>query len=199
MKLSVLAINCLLFLTGTATAQYVPRLSEYASEYATQCGPGGCPPQYSQPRQQRQRPQPDGVFTPPVGAPGTPDFRPCPPPINPPAPLPVVQPTTPALPTTPPMPTIDPKAKAEQEKQIRELRERYERIEKSLVIIEKQGGCKCQPANLTVVENQLQVIAKGQLAILEKFKEQPKIQQPAPAPVASGAPVFYDIRPHRSN
>ncbi len=67
------------------------------------CPQGGCcPPQqyyYQQPRQQpRERPQPDGVETPPVGAPGTPKFEPL---GSPP------QPTTPAMPPQKPAPTFD--------------------------------------------------------------------------------------------
>lgn len=91
------SLLALLLLSAGAHAQGV---------YYVQCGPGGCcpggacqpryyyqQPQYSQPQQ--QRPSPDGVQTPQVGSPNTPQFQPLPPP--PPV-------TTPAIPPKPAAP-----------------------------------------------------------------------------------------------
>ncbi len=68
------AILLAILFAGSAQGQvyYVP----------VQCGPGGCcvpgPQFYYQqpPRRQPQGPSPDGIQTPPVGAPGTPQFAP---------------------------------------------------------------------------------------------------------------------------
>lgn len=80
----------------------------HAQTTYVQCGPGGCAPcrpQYyyqEQPQYQQrpqQRPSPDGIQTPQVGSPNTPQFQPLPPP--PPVTTPAI-PTKPAAPVEPP-------------------------------------------------------------------------------------------------
>lgn len=188
MKLLILAINCLLFLTAELNAQYVPSLSGYATEYATQCGPQGCcPPQYSQPRysqpRQRQRPQPDGVFTPPVGSPGTPDFHPnCPgiPPNTPPLPPP---PPVQTPPMQPPAPKPEPSPATQPAPDTKALDKLTTINQQILIAIEKQGGCKCEPVDLKPLTAKVDALA---LAVANIKVEQPKQE---PAPDKSTAPI----------
>lgn len=103
----------LLLLATTATAQTtVPMF--YVDGVLVQCGPGGCcppggcgpmwgdvyPDQYRPQYGGGERPAPDGIETPPVGSPGTPEFAPCPPNSTPP---PLVPPKMdpPAVPAKP--------------------------------------------------------------------------------------------------
>ncbi len=204
----------LLLSIAIAAFTFAPASAQWVYYYVpVDCGPGGCypgqscqprfymPPQYSNPRRPApSNPEPDGIETPPVGADGTPDFKPLPPPPavqTPPLPpadhveLPQRPPTSPNVPQ--PAPTVDPKAAAEQEKFFREIRDSQTTIEKSLLVIKEGSSCKCDNSKLEAAivaltqENHSLVLAITDL----------KNKQPAPAPVASGAPVSYDIRPHK--
>lgn len=95
----------LLLLAAPCPAQWVS-----CSDYVlVQCPPQGCQPQYSypqqyqQPYQQNPRVRPDGVQTPPTGAPNTPRFQPIPvqPEMVPVKPIP--NPVSPPAPNNPPV------------------------------------------------------------------------------------------------
>lgn len=143
----------------------------------TQCCPGSCPPmmpRYARP----QRPQPDGEYTQPA-----PQFRPLPPPP---------QPTTPALPPQP-----EPAEPAPvQPSQPGFDWDAYDQRQAKLLEAIAANKCECKPTNLQPLQIQL-AINTAAIAQLAKAIEHRHVQQPPPAPVASGVPAYWNIRPHK--
>lgn len=134
------------------------------TEVETQCPGGCCPPSYGYgvyPQQYQQRPNvapaPDGVQTPPVGAPGTPEFLPSPPqPVNP--------------PITPPQP---PANNAELEKQQQQIVTINQQITNLIAKVEAQ-----KPCDLTIINAQLAALQQTVIELqkqLDAATHQPEV------------------------
>lgn len=171
--MALIALAYVLF-SSKAHGQYV------VYEYPTQC-PGGCGPWYCEPQQQyyqgprqqprQQGPQPDGQQTPPVGAPGTPQFEslPGPPPVQ--------------TPPQAPEPTFDWDAYDKQQKEILEQQKlQNAELHSLLVIIQKQQGCQCKPTDLTEINAKLDSLT---VQIQNVQPQQQPAPDPKPAPVGA--------------
>jgi hypothetical protein len=184
------------------------------------CCPGGnCYPQQRPRFQPQPQPQPDYQdeqqgplpnYEVRPTAPLTP-VQPLNPPITPgnPATPPLPAPVQPAAPTQPPAPTIDQNALKDQTKQ---LTEHFEKIEKSLLVIQSTGGCQCDNAK---IEAAMRTLSKQQEALLVAIANNrpqvtvqpanPIVQPPAPIQTPAQPPVagpvldYYDLVPHKEN
>lgn len=160
------AIVLVLLLALPAPAQYV-----IYTQCPGGCCPGGsCGPQYyyTQPApRHRQAPSPDGIETPPVGSPGTPDF--CP---NAPLPAPpIATPPIPPPPSTPPAPT----APISQAKPC----DCGPKLD-ALITAVKDGGCKCDNSKL-----EASIVALTEAVKNQKGCDTSKLEQKIDALVAA--------------